>query len=52
MSVKICTIEKHENKMHKILLSVAFELWGWRRLMRVPWTSKEIKPVNPKGNQP
>ena len=27
-----------------------FELWGWRRLLRVPWT-KEIKPVNPKGNQ-
>ena len=52
MSMKICTIVKHENKMHKILLSVAFELWSWRRLMRVPWTSKEIKPVNPKGNQP
>ena len=34
----------------------AFELWCWRRLLRVPWTlkgeSKEIKPVNPKGNQP
>ena len=27
MSVKICTIVKHENKMHKILLSVTFELW-------------------------
>ena len=26
----------------------AFELWCWRRLLRVPW---EIKPVNPKGNQ-
>ena len=25
-----------------------FELWCWRRLLRV----KEIKPVNPKGNQP
>ena len=20
--------------------------------MRVPWTAKEIKPINPKGNQP
>ena len=30
----------------------AFELWGWRRLLRVPWDSKEIKPVNLKGNQP
>ena len=30
----------------------AFELWCWRRLLRVPWTDyKEIKPVNPKGNQ-
>ena len=29
----------------------AFELWFWRRLFRVlVW--KEIKPVNPKGNQP
>ena len=30
----------------------AFKLWCWRRLLRVPWTAKEIKPVNPKGNQP
>ena len=30
----------------------AFKLWCWRRLWRVPWTLKEIKPVNPKGNQP
>ena len=28
----------------------AFELWYWRRLMN-PWDFKEIKPVNPKGNQ-
>ena len=28
----------------------AFELWCWRRLLRIPWT-EEIKPVNPKGNQ-
>ena len=28
----------------------AFELWYWRRLLRVLWTA-EIKPVNPKGNQ-
>ena len=26
-----------------------FELWCWRRLLRVP--CKEIQPVNPKGNQ-
>ena len=29
----------------------AFELWCWRRLLRVPWTAKEIQPVHPKGNQ-
>ena len=28
-----------------------FELWCWRRLLRVPWTAKGIKPVNPKGKQ-
>ena len=28
----------------------AFELWCWRRLLRIPWIAK-IKPVNPKGNQ-
>ena len=27
----------------------AFELWCWRRLLRVPWLQGE--PVNPKGNQ-
>ena len=29
----------------------AFKMWCWRRLSRVPWTAKEINPVNPKGNQ-
>ena len=29
----------------------AFELWCWRRLLRVPWTAWEIQPVHPKGNQ-
>ena len=29
----------------------AFELWCWRRL-ESSLESKEIKPVNPKGNQP
>jgi len=28
----------------------AFKLWCWRRLLRVTFDSKEIKPVNPKGN--
>ena len=30
----------------------AFELWCWRRLLRVPWTTRRKKKVNPKGNQP
>ena len=30
----------------------AFDLWCWRRLSRVPWTCKELKPVNPTGHQP
>ena len=30
----------------------AFELWGWRRLLRVPWTAKRsnqsvLKEINP-----
>ena len=37
----------------------AFELWYWRRLLRVPWTArrsnlsilKEIQPVHPKGDK-
>ena len=29
----------------------AFELWCWRRLLRVPWTDWRSNPVNPKGNQ-
>ena len=29
----------------------AFELWCWRRLLRVPWTVWEIQPVYPKGDQ-
>ena len=30
----------------------AFEPWCWRRCLRVPWTAKGSKKVNPKGNQP
>ena len=31
----------------------AFELWCWRRLLRVPWTARRSiqKPVNSKGDQ-
>ena len=31
----------------------AFELWCWRRLLRVPWTDyKKIQQVHSKGDQP
>ena len=43
------TIKKAED--HRI---DAFELWCWRRLLRVSQESldcKEIQPVHPKGNQ-
>ena len=29
----------------------AFELWCWRRLLRVPWDCTEIQPVHLKGDQ-
>ena len=29
----------------------AFDLWCWRRLLRVPWTARRLKQVSPKGNQ-
>ena len=30
----------------------AFELWYWRKLLRVPWIARRsIQPVNPKRNQ-
>ena len=50
-----CIIKKPERQRID-----AFELWCWRRLLRVPWTArrsnqsilKEIKLLHPKGNQP
>ena len=30
----------------------AFELWCWRRLLRMPWTAKRSSQSSPKGNQP
>ena len=29
----------------------AFELWCWRRFLRVPWTAKESQPVHSNGDQ-
>ena len=30
----------------------AFELWCWRRLLKVPWTVRRSNLSNPKGTQP
>ena len=43
---EIWTIKKSE-----CLGIYAFELWCWRKLLRVPWTAKEIQPVHSKGNK-
>ena len=32
--------------------TAAFELWCWRRLLRVPLDCKEIQPVHSEGDQP
>ena len=40
-----------DHKESWVLKNWCFKLWCWRRLLRVPWDCKEIKPVNPKGNQ-
>ena len=40
------TIKKAEHQR-----TSAFKLQWWRRLFRDPWTARETKPVNPKGNQ-
>ena len=29
----------------------AFELWCWRRLLRVPWTARRPHLSDPKGNE-
>ena len=28
----------------------AFEVWCWKRLLRVPWTARRSKPVHSKGD--
>ena len=30
----------------------AFELWCWRRLLRVPWAARRFQPVHSEGDQP
>ena len=40
------TVRKAE---HRII--DAFELWCWRRLLRVPWTARRFNQSIPKGDQ-
>ena len=40
------TINKAEHRR-----TDAFELWSWRRLLRVPWTARSNQSIL-KGNQP
>ena len=43
---EIWTIKKAEHQRID-----AFELWCWRRLLRVPWTARRSNQSIPKGNQ-
>ena len=49
--VVICEFESWPIKKTEHRRIDAFELWCWRRLLRVPWDSEEIQPVHPKGDQ-
>ena len=46
------TIKQAEEKTERKLRTNAFELWCWRRLLRVPWTARKsnqsiLKEINP-----
>ena len=45
--VVICGCESWTIKKAECQRIAAFELWCWRRLLRVPWTARRVKPVNP-----
>ena len=50
--VVMCRSESWTIKKAECQIIDVFKLWCWRRLLRVPWTTRRSKPVNPKGNQP
>ena len=50
--VVICECENWTIKKTESLRLDSFKLWYWRRLLRIPLDSKEIKLISPKGNQP
>ena len=49
-SVVMCGYESWIIKKAEHWRIDAFDLWCWRRLLRVPWTGDQTSP-NPKGNQ-
>ena len=42
------TVEHPKKDEHRI---DAFELWCWRRLLKVPWTARRSNQVHPKGDE-
>ena len=47
MDVSVGTIKKGQ-----CLRIDAFDLWCWRRLLRVPWTARRSNKANPKEISP
>ena len=50
--VVMCRCESWTKKKAECLRIDAFELWCWRRLLRVPWTARRsnqsiLKEINP-----
>ena len=46
-SFESCTVKKEEHQRID-----AFKLWGWRRLLKVPWTARRsnqsiLREINP-----
>ena len=64
MRTVMCGCESWTVKKAERQRTDAFELWCWRRLLRVPWTvvlektlespldHKEIQPLHSEGDQP
>ena len=50
--VVICECENWTIKKTESLRLDSFKLWYWRRLLRIPLDSKEIKLISPKGINP
>ena len=50
--VVMCKCQRWTIKKAKCQRTDAFEMQCWRRPLRVPLDSKEVKSVNPTGNQP